>query len=260
MTTVTQIIDDAFRASNITGTGRSPTEAEQTEALRYLSRIVQSTMGNEAGDDFTNIPIGSENISRPSGYPWYNTVPDDQDWFVNENFRLMVNISEPQEVYLHPDPDDGARFAVIDMGNNLSTANVTVVGNGRHIDGQDSLVIDEDGFIGEWFYRADLGSWMRYQELALEDEFPFPVEFDDFFILTLAMRINPGYGKQMDAQSAQIMQRAKRQLQSRYNVVTPMPVEDALLRMSKMTADRERWQTSRGFYSPNRAFDRGRPY
>lgn len=260
MTLVSTIIDDAFRASNNTATGASPTTGEQTEALRYLNRIVRSTLGNEAGENFIPMPIGSQNISRPTGYPWYNTVPDDSDWFVPENYRLMLNIVQPVTVYLHPDPDDGSRLSVIDMGNNLSTNNFTINANGRHIDNVDSIVLDVDGENEEWFYRADTGNWHRYTNLELVDELPFPEEFDDYFIMSLAMRINPQYGKSLDQQALQFWNRSKSQLRARYNITVPEPVERGLLRMTRMTGDRGRWRTERGVYNPNAAFSRGWPF
>ena len=74
MTLVSEIISDAFRLSNITRVGGSPTSDQETEALRYLNRIVKSVFGNEAGENFLPFPIGDRGISRPSEYPgWTNT-------------------------------------------------------------------------------------------------------------------------------------------------------------------------------------------
>lgn len=260
MTLVSDIINRAFRVSNITGTGATPTTAEQTEALALLQSFTEGVFGNEAGDGFYNMPIGSEGIERPSGYPWYETVPDDSDWFVPENYRLFMNLAEPVTLYLHPSPDDGARFALRDIQSNFSTNNVTIFGNGRLIDGNPSLVLNTDGDAGEWFYNADEGNWVRYADLTLEGQFPFPTEFDDYFIMSLAMRLNPLYGKQIDQQSLEFYRRSKRQLQARYDVVIPMPVERGLVRMSRMTADRDRFRLEQGTYNPNVAFTRGRPF
>lgn len=261
MTTVAQIIQDAFRASNLIATESSPTSNEETEALRYLDRIIQSTFGNEAGDKFIDFPIGSEGIQRPAGYPWYDTVPDEFDWFVPENYRLMVNVTQPIEVFLHPEPDDGSRLALRDLGNNLSTNNFTINGNGRHIEGSDNVLITEDSFNAEWFYRGDLGNWVKYVDIGLNDTFPFPVEFDDYFIMSLAMRLNPGYGAQLDPQALQFYNRAKRQLQSRYSIIRPQPSERGLRKMSKMSADRDQWRGDQGgSYNPNVAFSKGRSY
>lgn len=260
MTTVTKIIDRAFRASNITGTGASPTATEQSEALELLQSFVKGVFGNEAGDDFIDMAIGSEGISRPVDFPWYDTVPDGNDWFVPQNYRLFCNLGEAVTLYLHPQPNDGARFAIRDMQNNFNTYNVTLNGNGRLIDGSTSVTLSTNGEAGEWFYNADTGNWVRYADLTLDGAFPFPEEFDDYFVMALAMRINPQYGKTLDQQALTFYSRSKRQLQARYDVTIEMPSERGLLRMSRMTADRYRWRNDYGTINPNRAFSRGYPY
>jgi len=100
MTTVRTIVNDAFRLGNLVAIGASSTDAEAVEALRYLNRLVKSVFGAEAGENYTAIPIGSDNISRPSGYPWYDTVPD-EDWFVPTNVRLVSNLDVSLNLYLH---------------------------------------------------------------------------------------------------------------------------------------------------------------
>lgn len=260
MTTVTKIIDRAFRVANLTAAGASPTTTEQAEALELLQSFVKGVFGNEAGDDFTDMAIGSQGIERPAGFPWYDTVPDGNDWFVNQDYRLFVNINEAITLYLHPQPDDGARFAIRDMQNNFATYNVTLQGNGRRIDGNTSLVLSTNGEAGEWFYRADLGQWVKYADLVLANQFPFPEEFDDYFVMSLAMRLNPQYGKTIDQQALTFYNRSKNQLRARYNVTIEKPVERGLLRMSRMTADRTRWRNDYGTIDPVTAFNRGYPY
>lgn len=258
MTTVAQIIDDAFRASNLVAVGVSPNPDEQAEALRHLSRIVKSVFGNEAGENFVNLPIGQANISRPSGYPWYGDVPEGE-WFVPENVRLMANLEQAQEVFLHPDPDDGSRLAVIDVAGSFGSTPLTIKGNGRKIDGQDSVVLNTDGDNKEWFYRGDLGQWLTYGPLVLTDPFPFPEEFDEYFYTSLAMRINPLYGSALSQETVAVMNRAKSQLRARYYQKIPVPVEEALLRTSKMTADRRFFRGETGVYDPSSLFSKGWP-
>lgn len=254
MTTVSQIIVDAFRQSNLIAVGGAPTANEETEALRYLNRLVLSVFGNEAGDPLTALPVGENNVSRTAGTAWWNPTQD-ADWFVPKNVRLMLNLTEPTTVYLHPSPDDGSRFAIVDSSGNLATNNLTVVGNGNKIDGATSQTVSTNGTTAAWFYREDLGTWVKYAPLVTTDTFPFPEEFDDYFITLLAIRLNPSYGAAIDGQSQMIFERSKRQLQSRYtqNIVTS--VDPALLRHANMTADREAWFDD---YTSDRAFDRGR--
>jgi hypothetical protein len=259
MTTVAQIITDAYRQSNLLPIGVSPTVDQQDEALRYLNRIVKSVFGNEAGDPFESFPIGRVDINRPAGYPWWDNVPDN-NWWVPKNTRLMVNVDQPIEVFLHPDPDDGSRFAVIDVQGVFATQPFTVHGNGRLIEGQTSIVLNANNTDSEWFYRADLGNWQLYSPIALVDTFPFPEEFDDFFITLLAMRLNPAYGVQIDAQSQSIFNRSAKQLKARYDQEMPTRSELGLLRMPKTAVDRDRWGDSYWLYNPNSMFEKGWPY
>lgn len=259
MTLTSQIITDAYRQSNVLAIGTLPTADQQAEALRYLNRIVKSVFGNEAGDPLEVFPVGRKNIQRPSGYPWWNTVPDD-DWFVPKNTRIMLNLEEPVSLYLHPQPDDGSRFAVIDTGENLSTYNTQVYGNGRLIEGAFNITLSTDGEDKEWFYRADLGNWLLYAPLIDSTPFPFPEEFDDYFITLLAIRLNPQYGVQLDPQSKMIFDRSLRQLRARYTQDIFMGSELGLVRMPKMSRDRDIWGSRYRYYDPNAMFAKGWPW
>lgn len=259
MTTPYQIIVDAYRQSNLISIGVEPTQIQETEALRYLNRIVKSVFGNEAGEDLVGFPIGRNGIDRPAGWPWFEGVPAG-DWFVPKNTRAMLNLTKPETLWLHPAPNNGSRFAITDASRNLSTNPVTIVGNGNLIDGSHSIVLDEDALNAEWFYRQDLASWVRYSPLILFDPFPFPEEFDDFFILMLAFRLNPAYERQLDPQSAVVLDRAKKQLKARYSQTIRTESELALRRLSRMSADRDQWGREYTIYDPTDLFNSGWPY
>lgn len=259
MTLVSEIITDAYRQSNLLMIGGTPTTEQQTEALRYLNRIVKSVFGNEAGDPLTAFPLGGDHISRPSGYPWYGNTPDN-DWFVPKNIRVMCNLTQTINLYLHPDPDNGSRFAVQDVSDNFSTYNVNVYGNGRLIEGGFNLSLTADGTNKEWFYRDDIGSWMLLSPIGLADTFPFPEEFDFFFIIQLAIALNPAYDIELSNQSQATYTRAKSQLRSRYAQHIPVRSELGLIRMSQMAADRDQWGNSYWLYNPNAMFDKGWPW
>lgn len=258
MTLVSDIITDAYRQSNTLAIGVSPTVLQQTEALRYLNRIVKSVFGNEVGDPLTAFPLGGNNINRPAGYPWYGDNPGN-DWFVPKNLRVMLNLSSSQNIYLHPDPDDGTRFAVSDVSGNLATFPVTVYGNGRTIESALSVVLNTNGLDSEWLYRADLGNWQKSAPLIAGDTFPFPEEFDFFFIIQLAMAMNPTLGVQMDPQTQATYARARSQLRARYTQDVQMPSEIGLLRTSKTSADRDFWNYYE-YYDPNAMFNKGWPW
>lgn len=258
-TPVSVIVGDAFRQSNLLAIGVSPTALEQDEALRYLNRIVASVFGNEAGDPYTSFPVGRNHINRPSGYPWWNDVPDN-NWFVPKDTRIMLNLDNSVNLYLHPDPNNGTRFAINDASKNTSQFPVTIHGNGRLIDGNFTYTVSEDGFEGEWFYREDLSSWVKCGPLTLADNLPFPKEFDDFFITMLAMRLNPSYGRELDGQSNAVLIRSRNQLRARYTQNIPARSELGLIRPAKVAADRDLWGNSYWLYNPNSMFNKGWPF
>lgn len=260
MTTAYQIIVDAYRQSNLIGLGVEPTKSQEDEALRYLNRIVSSVYGNEVGDPLEAVLIGHNNIDRPSGYPWWDPSSDGY-WYLPIDARVMANLSETgKKIFLNPFPRDGSRFSVVDASKNFSTYPLEIVGNGNMIDGAFSVSLDVDGFSGDWMYREDLATWVKSHPLTIFDEMPFPVEFDDFFILLLAFRLNPAYQRTLDPQSVTVLNRAKTQIRARYRQDIMTPSEVALLRRSRVSADRDYWMQEYGRIDTTYLFNRGRPY
>jgi len=248
LTTISTLIRDAFRESNLIAISADPTEAEQAEGLRLLNRVVLSLLGNEAGDPLNTFPLGSNNVSRPSGFP----DQPQNDWFVPVNVRLVLNLTDDQTVYLHPQPNDGARFAVVDKSDNLSTNSLTVMGNGYTIEDEPSLVFNTNGTAREYFFRADTGNWTAVSPLTAESESPFPEQFDDLLIISLAMRLNPRHGVAADAQSVETLRSLLRKFKAQYGQTVETPLEEGLLRTLGV-------RYFKGAYSDTNAFTSGRP-
>lgn len=235
-TLVSDLITDAYRESNLIPIGTTPTSAEVTEGLRLLNRIFFSVIGNEAGDPLTELPIGGQNISSPSGYPIEAWTRNTQ-WLVPLNKRLMLNLEDPREVRLHPEPSDGSRFAFRDISGNLATYNFTVKGNGRKIAGAAQQVFNTNNTAKEYFYRADLGEWKEIPTaLAASDPWFFPPEFDEMFVTALAMRLNPRHGQNMTQESMAVYQRSARQFKARYQQDIPTRSDIGLLRLTNKEA------------------------
>jgi len=261
MTLVSDIITDAYRKTNLIAVGQAPTTNQVAEALRLLNRFVKSVFGNEVGEKLEAFPIGRHDISRPAGYPWWNNVPDN-NFFFPPNVRAVFNLDDNihLDMYLHPDPSPGARFGYnfLRPGNGQS---VTLHGNGRFIAGAETITID--GVLAteeEFLYRDDLAEWIKYSPLDVNDTFPFPEEFDNFFIISLAMEINPGYGVQIDAQAQRSLQRAQQQIRARYHQVMPTRSELGLIRTTRTAADRDRWGNVYWLYNPSDMFAKGWPW
>lgn len=212
MTLVSSILLDAYRESNLIAVDTSTlTSARETEALRRFTSLIASIIGWEAGENLKQWPVGTAGYVNPA---------DDQRadvWrYPPVNSTLVLNLAVADTIYLPVNPSDGARIAVQDIGGNLATYNLTLNGNGRLVEAARTLVLSTNSLNRTWFYRADLGDWRRVTTLAATDDMPFPIEFDDMFIILLAMRLNPRYGRKMDAQTISYLKRMQAMFTARY--------------------------------------------
>lgn len=251
---ISDIITDAFREAGLIETGGVPEAAESEEALRKLQSLFSSLFGNELGDPLITINYGANNLTN------YYAVAQDVSSsiagaYVPVNHRLVLNISSPQVLFLDPNPRDGARFAVFDNGNNVATNNVYLNGNGRNVEGSNGLLtLNTNGINREWFYREDLGSWVRVTDLSSSDESPLPNEFDDLLSISLAARLNPRYGAQMDPETVDYLSRMRRTFRARYKQITPVGAELGLIKLPSNPY----WMSWSS--DPTNDFNRGLPY
>lgn len=227
MTSVSTIIGDALRESNLIGINATPTDGELTEGLRRLNAIINSLFGYEVGENLKDYPLGT--IGQASNWVDY-PGPYDRS-YVTPNSRMIPNISQAMTVYLPRNPSDGCRIGIVDPLNTLSTYNVTLDGNGRSIVGAPTLVLSTDGLTRTWMYRADLGEWVVLSALTdvTTDELPFPDEFDDYFVTQLAIRTNSKYGRGLADSTLATQQRLQKQLRARYSQHEQMPSELGLI-------------------------------
>lgn len=205
MTLVSTILADAYRETNLIPLGGTPNTNQTTEALRRLNSIVLSTIGYEAGDDLVELNYGGD-------YDQSSLIVD----YLPDNVRLIFNLDAAATLYLDPNPYDGQRLAFVDAGGNLNTYNVTLDGNGRKIAGAATAVLNTDSDSRQWMYRADTGNWVVLTTLVAGDEMPFPSEFDDFFVISLAGRINPQYGQNLAPESVERYRSIRSRLRARY--------------------------------------------
>lgn len=205
-TPASNIVTDAYRESNLIPLGLQPNFNQQTEGLTRLNSLILSTIGNEAGDPLDDLVIGGQ--FDQSAY---------MQQYVPDNNRLILNLASPLVINLDPYPFQGQRAAVIDVAGTLGTCPLTINGNGRLIEGVQSIVMNTPSDAREWMYRGDLGAWVKINTLALTDTLPFPARFDDYFVTTLAMRLNPRYGQSLSPESLEALKRARSQLRAYYH-------------------------------------------
>lgn len=225
MTLVSDIIQQAYRESNLIASGASASTNQETEALKRLNVLVLSVLGQEAGRKLTDVLVGDGNVTFSGFVPatWNEDTP------LPANARIVANIEAATTLYLNPAPEDGARLALIDASANLATYNLTLTGNGRLIESATTLVLSDDSLARQWFYRADLGDWRRVTDFVAADEFPFPPEFDDYFITLLAMRLNPRFGRSLGEESAAALARSRTAFRNRYRQTVTRSADAALM-------------------------------
>lgn len=259
MTTIASIINSALRETNLIPLGVAPTTDQSNEAFVLLTTIVEGVLGNEAGENLSPFPLGSEGINAPKGYPWWNNqLPGNV--FVPFNTRIMCNLTAAGLVNLHPRPHDGARMGVVDVSQNFDIFPLTVNGNGRSIEGEETMVYDTAGLVKQWLYREDLGNWVTVLPLDPAGNMPWPAEFDDMFIIMLAFRLNPRYGQVIHPASAQALKMGMTKFSARYGQSdTQMPAEAGL---RYLTHYNRFWGygSSRMFGDTDAFFNSGIPY
>ena len=242
MTLVSSIIADAFRESNILPIGVAPNANQQTEALRLYNQNISSLYGSEAGEDLNDWPLGTLNYENPNYGPPY-IVPDPYRLVHPPiNQRLLATNTAPTTVFLTPFPQDGSRMVIVDQFNNLAANPITLNANGHTIEGNPTVVLNVNGTFREWFYRSDLGSWEKLTSLLYGDNNPFPSEFDIFFIIGLAIRLNPRYGRELDPQTASVFKAQRNQVIARYLQSVPLEIDDSISWpfMSRQSFDQQR--------------------
>jgi hypothetical protein len=231
MTTIRQIITDAYREGGLIGSGETLNTDQLDEGLRKLQTLVRSFFGNEIGVKLASVSYGINGLSNT--YAKYQDVASSIDSsFVPMNVRLVCNLSANKEVFLHPNPVDGAMLAVVDNSSNFATNTLTLNGNGRKIEAAASVVLNANGVVKDWFYRADLGQWVEIEDFTVNSESPLPFKFDELLTTLLSLRLAPRFAASFAAETASTMQRMVKLFKAHYSQIVEMPVETALYRLT----------------------------
>jgi hypothetical protein len=228
MTTIRQIVIDAYREAGITPVGETPDADEFDEGLRRLQSIIKSLYGNELGDPLQSYNYGTTGVIH--NYGSGSDVSSEVDsLYIPQNTRLVFNVSVSKTIYLNPNPQAGARFGIIDNAQSFAANPITLNGNGRRVDGALTEVLNTNGLASDWFYRDDTGSWTKVTDLTASDDHPFPEEFDDFLTTKLALRINPRMGAQTPAEMVEVLKEGARKFRARYHQIVQPDAEYGLV-------------------------------
>lgn len=227
-TTAKEIIVQAFSEINFLAGREASTAEEMQEALPRLNGLISSLVGLELGEYYRDWPVPPARTSTIAAR--YPRSPLDEDLTTSQytnpppNVRILASNTSALTIYFPQAPQDGARMAYADVG---ATADVTLAGNGRLIQGVSSI-IGQGGF-RKWLYRADQGNWICLDTLQMDDTSPLPPEFDDLLICGLAMRLSPRFGKEPSPITTGRYDDMLRRLKLRYKQSEQMPASDASL-------------------------------
>ena len=137
--------------------------------------------------------------------------------FPPPNVRLLAAQTASVEIYLDPNPDDGAQLYLVSVGADFATNPYTIHANGHLIEDAATLVIDTAlASPMFWFYRADTANWQRVETLTIDDEMPFPAEFDDYFIIALNVRLSSRNAKDIKQGSVARFEQIEGLIKTRY--------------------------------------------
>lgn len=229
MTVISEIITASLRESNVIAANATVPDTARDEAFARLKVMILAVLGAEIGYILEDWNVTGSAIYRPSGIPVSSA--NLAGFTVKPNSRLMCNLAEARTITLDPLPQDGQRFEVVDIAGSFDTYNLTIDPNGRKLAGATgNAVIDTAGFAQQYFYRSDIGDWVTLVPADTTEEMPYPEDFDDYFIIGLAKRLNPRYGRELSPLSQERYAQQQAHFAARYAQtrlrITP-PQEDA---------------------------------
>lgn len=239
MTLASSIITDAYREGNLIPVGKTPTSAEQAEALRKLTRFIAGVFGEEMGENLVDWPVPLPQRTAPiaanfpqtpfidgnmMGSPFGSALSTAFAPYPPKNSRIVFG-GVTGTLYFPEQPDDGSRMAIVQgsgAGDGGAAGQIlTLNGNGRTIETTPTKTFTFASPATtpvHWMYRADLGDWVKVPTttLALTDDIGFPTDLDDLWVCMLAIRLAPSYGKSVSNETSVTALRMMKKLKARY--------------------------------------------
>lgn len=229
MTTALDLVTSGLRETNLIGVNETASGAQLKEALRILNQLVTSALGFEVGEGLTDWTFGE--------------LPERQGWTATRwthpgnNTRVVVNDLTAGTLYLPVYPQDGERISIVQGTRDFAEYPLNLRASPRLIQNIPEITLKDSrntfGAETTWIFLANKGSWQKLSVLESTDEFPFPPEFDSYFELRLAMRLNPRYGRATAAESVNELERAERKIRARYRQKRNVGVDPALTRLTR---------------------------
>lgn len=232
---VSDAIKAGYREANIIVIGEDPSDDENEEALSRLNDFREALFGSEFGENLEDwaVPPPTAQSAVPDNLVSPNIG---STWFLapRTNSRMLVKVLVNTTIKFPEKPNDGSRMVLVDVGSN--SVDLTLDGNGRLIEGQQSLVDTPQAFNAkQWFYRADLASWEPVIDLTLASNLPLPREYNDLFICYVAIRMSPRHSQEVSEKTVAWFTKLLKQAKARYRQSQDIAVADPRISESEQT-------------------------
>lgn len=248
MTTARNIVRRGFREDNLIPVGKAPTVDELAEGLELLNSFMLSVYGYELGEPMEDWVAPQPQRTAPvtANYPQMpyplgsdfmaNPTPLSTDATLNiypyppPNSRIVWGGNDLR-VYMPEAPRPGSRIGLLQGSGAASNppigSQLILDGNGRKIELPDGSSIADTVTIlnpttpAHWFYRADIGVWRAIRDVLIDEEIPFPPEYDDFWIGALSIRLAPRYSKTVSEDTKNNTGRMLAKMRGEFRQVSP---------------------------------------
>lgn len=211
MATAQETIVTGLQALKVLGLGQSPDTAKNTYCLRQLNAYLRQLAGFSGSVAFVDKRLDSS----------YQVT---HDW---PALRLQcmsgVTITLPEQT-----PTDGFRLEVIDAAGTAAASPITISRNGWKINGSAAnYTISTNGARRSLMFRADTGDWSLVDDLELEDDLPFPADFDEAIALNAAIRYTL-FGQSLSREDRELADLGAKRLRARYKKPPPAQFDPAV--------------------------------
>lgn len=225
MTTLSQITNRAYRESQILSIDTEPTAEQTSEAVTILQGII----ARHTQPPTLTVWLGNITDVKPQkGGILPDFTPYVENIALPQGVYLNCYVTQSYEIMLPPSPGDGARITVRDVSGSFATYPLTLDGNGNFVNGSATDELNTNSQVKSYMFRRDLADWTVVSDLAAGSSMPYPEEFDDMFVIELAMRLNPRYGSTISDVSAEMYRDMRSRFKSRYQIMNSSAAPDDL--------------------------------
>jgi hypothetical protein len=237
MTLASTLVQAAFREGNLIDAEAVPTDAELAEGLAKLNRYIHGVFGYEMGEPLQDwlIPAPQRTASVAANFPQMPFPLDASGVMLGSPYatdssamiyryppkNTRIVWGQKNETAWFPEaPDDGTRMGFFVASGEKTgdgpDATLVIDGNGRLIDGAETVTLTVTSAPQEWLYRGDTGRWTTIKDMLLTDQCPFPPELDDLWVCALAIRMAPSFEKKVHPVTQVMFTAMLKKLQARY--------------------------------------------